>query len=136
MTNENISELSSRLERYYNSTLDEDTRRLTVYLIRAIAAKGEPVEAAQLAHLMGQPAEKVTHLLEDITVRDEQGRVVGFGLSLIPTEHQFEVNGRTFWTWCAVDSLVFPPLLNLPARIKSHCAVTGEMIEVTVLVTS
>ena len=130
MTNENVSKLSSRLVKYYKSELDEDTRRLIIHIIRAIAAKGEPVEAAQLAQLMDQPTEKVTQLLADITVRDEQGRVVGFGLSLIPTDHQFEVNGHTLWTWCAVDSLLFPPLLNLPARIKSHCPVTGEMIKI------
>lgn len=64
MTNENIGELSSRLEKYYNSTLDEDIRHLTVYLIREIATKGEPVEASRLAQLMDQPAQKVTHQFE------------------------------------------------------------------------
>lgn len=103
-----------------------------IHIIREIA-KGEPVEVVRLAELMNQPAEKVMKLLGNGPVqRDDQGRVVGFGLTLDPTQHQFEVNGRTFWAWCAVDSLVFPPMLNLSARIKSPCAVTGEIIEITV----
>ena len=38
--------------------------------------------------------------------RDETGRVVGSaGLSVIPDRHRMELDGRTFWTWCAYDIL-------------------------------
>lgn len=33
---------------------------------------------------------------------DEVGNIVGFGLSLVPTAHQFTVNGQTLYTWCAL----------------------------------
>ena len=51
---------------------------------------------------------------------DEQGRVVGLGLTLQLTPHRLEVEGRTLFAWCALDALLFPVLLRQPASIESR----------------
>src|SRR5689334_4587074 len=77
---------------------------LCVALIRQLAA-GRPVSSADLAAslTMAEPAVgAVLQKMSDIDY-DGAGNVVGFGLSLIPTAHQFTTNGQTLYTWCALD---------------------------------
>ncbi len=57
---------------------------------------------------------------------------MGHGLTFVPTQHEFHTNGRTMWTWCAGDAIIFPAWINRPADIKSPCTVTGEMIDIAV----
>ncbi len=102
-------------------------------LIRLLAG-GAPVSREQLAAGLGRPSEEVTEALrqcEDI-IYDEQGRVVGAGLSLLPTSHRFEVNGHVLFTWCALDTLIFPVWTQHSAQISSSCPVTGQPIHLTV----
>jgi alkylmercury lyase len=103
--------------------------RLCVTLIRYLAA-GQPVSAARLAAdlAMDEPAVgAVLRQLSDVDY-DTAGHVVGFGLSLVPTAHQFTINGRTFYTWCALDTFLYTALLAQPAQVVSHCPVTARTI--------
>lgn len=131
MTHESIGELASRIVSYYKSIVSEDDWKLLVHTVRELSM-GEPVEPARLAQLIGEPVKTIRQRLENVVEWDSQGRVVGEGLTLIPTQHEFELNGRTMWVWCAGDAIVFPMWINQAARIKSPCAVTGEQVEVTV----
>ena len=63
---------------------------------------------------------------------DEQGRVVGLGLTLQLTPHRLELEGRTLFAWCALDALLFPVLLGRPASIESPCRGTGEPVHIEV----
>ena len=85
-------------------------------LLRAVAFQhlirnSQPVTPEQLAEASGFDLERTTTMLEELDRagrirRDGTGRVVGSaGLSVIPDRHQIELNGRTFWTWCAYDIL-------------------------------
>ena len=85
-------------------------------LLRAVAFQhlirnSQPVTPEQLAEAGGFDLERTTSMLEELDRagrirRDGTGRVVGSaGLSVIPDRHQIELNGRTFWTWCAYDIL-------------------------------
>lgn len=127
METENTKELADRLASYY-ATIDKRIRRLVYYLIRELA-KDEPVPPARVAELMDMPVDEAERMLTDATLQDDQGRVVGFGLSLTPTEHIYEAEGHKLYTWCAVDSIAYPQITDKPAYIKSSCAVTGEPIE-------
>lgn len=127
METQDTKELINRLANYY-STIDKDIRRLVYYLIRELA-KGEPVPPARVAEVMGMPVDDAEKMLKDATLQDDQGRVIGFGLSITPTEHTYETEGRTLYSWCAVDSVAYPQILDKPALVKSSCAVTGEPIE-------
>ena len=102
-------------------------------LIRLLA-DGAPVSSEHLAAALGRPSEEVTEALrqcEDI-IYDEQGHVVSAGLSLLPTSHRFEVHGHVLFTWCALDTLIFPVWLEHPAQVSSSGPVTGQPIHLTV----
>jgi alkylmercury lyase len=98
-----------------------------------LLARGEPVTVADLAAAAGRPEADVQQALaaRPDTEFDEQGRIVGYGLTLRPTPHRFEVDGRTLYTWCALDTLIFPALLGRTARITSPCHATGTPVRVT-----
>jgi alkylmercury lyase len=56
---------------------------------------------------------------------DEQGRIVGSGLTLRPTPHRFALDGRQLYTWCALDTLIFPVVLGQGATVESPCHGAG-----------
>ncbi len=102
-------------------------------LIRLLAG-GHRVSREQLAAALERPVAEVTEVLrqfEDI-VSDEDGRIVGAGLSLLPTPYRFEVNGHVLYTWCALDTLIFPVWLERPAQVSSACPATGQPIHLRV----
>lgn len=94
-----------------------DTRRrsdasvnwLQPVLLRLVA-EGEPVAVADFAAAAGRPEPDVRTALADMpdTEFDEAGRVVGWGITQRRTPHRFDVNGRHLFTWCALDTLMFP----------------------------
>jgi alkylmercury lyase len=86
-----------------------------------LLALGDPVDAADLAAATGRPIEDVRAALETMTDAeyDGSGRIVGMGLTQRPTRHRFEVDGEQLYTWCALDTLIFPTLLGASARIES-----------------
>lgn len=102
---------------------------LCVALIRQLAA-GQPVSAARLAAevALEEPAvDAVLQQMLDVDY-DDAGNVVGFGLSLVPTAHQFIINDQTLYTWCALDTFLYTALLGQPSQVISHCAVTARPI--------
>lgn len=98
-----------------------------------LLALGEPVTIGDLASATDRSVDQVRDTLSTIPdiELDDQGDIVGYGLSLRPTPHHFEINGREFYTWCALDTLIFPALLNRTAQIESPCHSTGTPIRVT-----
>lgn len=86
-----------------------------------LLADGEPVSIAQLPTATDRTADEVQNALAAVpdTEYDDQGRIIGQGLTLRPTRHHFEVGGEQLYTWCALDTLIFPQLLDRPVRIES-----------------
>lgn len=96
-------------------------------------AQGEPVSFDVLATTLGVSVPEVKDVLQRITPSnlecDSAGRMVAFGgLTLKPTAHEFEVDGKTLHTWCAFDTLFIPGLLGKRARVRSTCPVSGRRI--------
>lgn len=118
-------------------TLTPEEQRAGIVLLRELA-KGEPVTAAQLARAIGATTADAKTVLErpglkPFVYRDEEGRVVGYlGLAARPMHHQFALNGRTLWTWCAGDSLFLPGLLDETAEVESRDPEGGELIRLTI----
>jgi len=99
-----------------------------------LLANGQPVSIEDLAAAAGRPVDDIRQTvasLPDVEL-DDHGRIVGYGLTLRETPHHFEVDGKRLYTWCALDTLVFPALLGRTARIESPCHGTGTTVRVTV----
>jgi alkylmercury lyase len=105
--------------------------------IRAMAAllpllvRSGTVERADASHALGCRAEDLDHVLDGLSFRvekNEQGKIVGAGLTSIPTDHRFRIGGHDRYVWCALDTLLFPAVLGMSAEVESVCAVTGEPI--------
>src|SRR6185437_16147936 len=92
------------------------------HLVRLLV-KGAPVGIDELAAIAGRPEDEVDRLLRSQpgTDWDEQGRLVGFGLTLRPTRHRYIVGGHTLYTWCATDALLFTQIIGEPAVAESTC---------------
>jgi alkylmercury lyase len=109
--------------------------RMTIFLpLMRLLADGDPVSLEQLATVLGRPVDEVAEVLRQFEeiVFDEEGRVVSAGISLQPTPYRFEVNEHLLYTWCALDTLIFPAWLERPGQVSSSCPVTGTPIRLTV----
>ena len=106
-------------------------QELLPHAIRLLA-DGEPVPPERLAAAAGCSVEDVEAALsaQASAERDDQGRLVGFALTLRPTPHRFAVDGRTLFTWCASDTLMLPVILGRPALVESACPQTGLPIRI------
>src|ERR671920_1030298 len=99
-----------------------------------LLARGKPVSPEEITAASAKSPEEVRAALDRFPSAewDEQGRVVGLGLTLQLTPHRLGLEGRTLFAWCALDALVFPALLGRPASIESPCRGTGELVHIEV----
>jgi alkylmercury lyase len=99
-----------------------------------LLADGRPASPEEITAAAGKSPEEVRAALDRFPSAewDEQGRIVGLGLTLRLTPHRFEVEGRTLFAWCALDALLFPVLLERSASIESPCRGTGDPVRVEV----
>ena len=116
-----------RQERYQRNTHLFD--QLVQLLVR-----GNPVAPELLASRLHRELDEVRSILRahPELEYDTQGNLVGSGLTLVPTVHQFQVEQRTLFAWCAFDTLTYPVALHLSAQVTSRCPVTGSSIHLTV----
>jgi alkylmercury lyase len=99
-----------------------------------LLAGGKPSSPEDIAAAAGKSLEEVRAALDRFpsTEWDDQGRVVGLGLTLQLTPHRLELEGRILFAWCALDTLLFPVLLGRPASIESPCRGTGDPVHIEV----
>src|SRR6266568_4862397 len=116
-----------RQERYQRTTLLFDQ-------LARLLVQGQPVAPELLARRLHRDLEEVRTILRahPELEYDAQGNLVGSGLTLVPTTHQFRVEQRTLFAWCAFDTLTCPVELHLSAQVTSRCPVTGSSIQLTV----
>lgn len=95
---------------------------------------GDPVDLRDLATDTGRSVDDVRAALAEVpdTEYDGSGRIIGQGLTLRATPHHFEVDGEQLYTWCALDTLIFPSLLRRSARIESAYGSTGTPVKISV----
>ncbi len=99
-----------------------------------LLACGHPVTRERLATALQMTVEQVAEVLASLAdlEADQSGNVVGWGLTFIPTPHRFRVDGHTFYTWCALDALTYPALLQLTAGVESSCPVSSTPVTLSV----
>ncbi len=92
--------------------------------------RGKAIEKAALAASLqvsqGDLEQRLLHLPD--TEFDQQGNILGWGVTLVPTRHRFQIHGQSLSTWCAFDTVLFPPSLQAGAHVQSTCPVTGQPI--------
>jgi hypothetical protein len=60
---------------------------------------------------------------------DSDGFIVGaVGLSISPTKHEVSLDGRRFWTWCALDVIGIFGALNASGFVKSYDPSSNNVI--------
>lgn len=120
-----LETLASRLAEQLRCTQEE----LCCQIIHQLA-QGKPVAPIMLQSALQinqhELAQRLTGLPE--TELDQEGNILGWGVTLVPTAHRFQLNGAALYTWCAFDTVLFPPSLHLQAHVHSTCPVTGQAI--------
>lgn len=96
--------------------------------LMGILAEGRAASVEELVAASDTPASQVRAGLPRDAERDEQGRVIGFGITLEPTPHRVEIDGHTVYAWCAGDTLGNLPATGRRVRISSTCPATGAAI--------
>lgn len=125
-------ELAGNLGVALQEVVGSDVLELFPTLVRLLA-EGRPVSPEEIAAAAELPLARVESLLDrGGAERDESGAVVGAGLTLRPTPHRFTVEGQELYTWCALDTLIFPALLGTTAHVESPCHATSRPVRVTV----
>ena len=93
--------------------------------------EGKPVSPDRLAASLHRTQKEVADLIEGAEL-DKDGNVVGFGLSIVPTRHSYQIDGRQFYVWCAGDAITFPLLHKSTAIVESPDPISGEKIKLTI----
>jgi alkylmercury lyase len=107
-------------------------RRLMRTALRLLA-HGTPVTMDELATTAGIDVADISNTPAGPEIEyDDENRIVGWGLTLVPTPHTFIVDGCRLYTWCAADTLLFPAIIGSRARIESTCPATDTVIRLTV----
>jgi alkylmercury lyase len=92
---------------------------------RLLITQSGPIGVEQLSAATGIESDRLSQLLDEMDSagrirRDDRGRVVGSaGLSVIRDRHEIELEGRTFWAWCAYDILGIFGALGASGRALS-----------------
>jgi alkylmercury lyase len=95
--------------------------------LQHLLLEGQPVAPEQIASRLHVAREEVSTLLQGAEL-DTEGNFVGFGLTLVPTRHSYQINGRQFYVWCAGDAITFPILHKASAVIASPDPISGETV--------
>ena len=98
--------------------------------IHQLMLDGKPVSPDRIATHLGLTQDEVTVLLKGAEL-DQEGNVVGIGLSIVPTPHSYRIRNRQLYTWCAGDATFFPILHKSTAVIESPDPISGEKIRLT-----
>ncbi len=97
--------------------------------VMTLIAKGRPVPVGDVAESLGISQEDAKAWLAKFGAElDEEGNLLGLGLTSVPTPHTFEVDGHNFYAWCAGDTLIFPAILGKSARVESTDPISGAKI--------
>jgi alkylmercury lyase len=138
MEEQNLDELIKNWDFENNGIPAEESTlaaRLEILMYR-ILADGHPVSTARLATAANVPIEIINTLFEQGRKRggewDDDGRLLGNVLTLIPTVHNFKVNGKELYTWCSLDAMHLPGLLDQTAEVESTDPINGEKIHLTI----
>jgi alkylmercury lyase len=126
MDQSSLDLLAQQLATHLDCTQD----RVCQHIMRLMVETGQPLSLVHLARHLQMSQENLAAHLAHVpdTEFDAQGNIVGWGITLLPTQHQFVLSERPLFTWCAFDTVLFPPLLQIEASVQSICETTGQPV--------
>lgn len=101
-------------------------------------ASGEPVSTGAVSEALAMDGQTSRATINFLRASDQLGFTrTGLidavaGLTLAPTNYRFIIGTQTLYTWCAIDSLFFPRVLEMSASVQSQCPVSGHIINIIV----
>ena len=113
---------------------DEGTLEAMMLFTKAqqLLLEGRPVSPDQIGARLRMPKHQAMSFLGHVgAALDEEGNLVGLGLSVVPTQHSYKINGRQLYVWCAADAISFPILHKATAVIASPDPISGELVRLT-----
>lgn len=125
-TQANMETIARHLTAQLHCTQEQVCRQM----LQILTDVGRPLAPTYLATLLQMSLEAFRMHLARVpdTEFDEQGNIVGWGVTLVPTDHQVQLQGKRLYTWCAFDTVLFPALLQMEAQVHSVCAATRTPI--------
>jgi len=110
--------------------------RLQVIALQLLS-KGEPVSPDRLAEAWNMPIEQVQAIFEQASKLgtlqlDNSGNMVGTAISLIPSSHKFQIDGKNLYAWCAYDAIYAPGVIGKNGIIDSADPISNEPIRIMV----
>ena len=117
-------------------TLDVTEQQIALATYRLLAG-GKPVATEAIAGAVGVPAARVEAALESWpgVYRDDASRVAGFwGVGIMPLdpEYSLQIDGKTSYAWCALDTLFIPPLIGKTVSVQATDPVNGQRVSLVV----
>lgn len=114
--------------------LGPDASRLLLRMLRLLAS-GTPVTRQTAEHAAadrGIDPSTARQLLDAWTERDEDGDIVGLGITYNPTPHQITIDGHQMWAWCALDTLIFAVALDRAITVESAAPDSDQTVHLRV----
>jgi alkylmercury lyase len=117
------------LARRLSEQLQCEQEELCLPILQQVS-RGKPLPKVTLATSLEISQDELDQRLTGLpdTEFDRKGHIVGWGVTLVPTRHRFQIDGKSLYTWCAFDTVLFPPTLGETAQVHSTCPVTGQPI--------
>ncbi len=119
-----LQELAAPLLAIIDAAPDQFARLMA---LQNLLLEGQPVPLERIASRLHVAREEVPALIRGVEL-DAAGNFVGWGLTLVPTPHSYQINGRQFYMWCAGDAITYPVLHQTSAVIASPDPISGETV--------
>src|SRR5438094_52744 len=134
-----MAEMSARTDqaRTLLEVATDEARQVRREGFRALLG-GKSVTVEELSSRSGLGIDEIRLALSELESKglarvDVAGRLVGAaGLSVVPSPHRLELDGRVFHTWCALDAVGIPAALEADARATTTCPQCGRTMEVDI----
>lgn len=120
----NLQALTDSMMAFADGSADQI---LHIWRVVMLLSQGRPLSPKRLAAELQLAPDEVSALLQ-MSELDQEGNLVGLGLSLVPTPHAYQINGRQLYAWCAGDAIMFSIFLKADAVIVSPDPISGDMV--------
>lgn len=100
---------------------------LRIWRVVKLLSQGRPISPKRIAAELQLAPDEVAAFLR-MGELDQDGNLVGLGLSLVPTSHAYQIYGRQLYAWCAGDAIMSSIFLKADAVIESPDPISGDRI--------